>query len=81
MNLGNTCYMNVIVQILCNLPSFVNSMESFFGPIVSQNALEVSSLHSHRLFQLSLSFLLGSSMFLHYVIVVCHCNMLYPRVY
>lgn len=43
MNLGNTCYMNVIVQVLCNLPSFVIGMERFFGPIVSQNALEVSS--------------------------------------
>lgn len=37
MNLGNTCYMNVIVQILCNLPSFVNGMERFFGPLVNQN--------------------------------------------
>lgn len=42
MNLGNTCYMNVIVQVLCNLPSFVIGMERFFGPIVSQNALEGS---------------------------------------
>ncbi|KAG0598679.1 hypothetical protein M758_12G093100 [Ceratodon purpureus] len=42
MNLGNTCYMNVIVQVLCNLPSFVNGMERFFGPIVNQNALEGS---------------------------------------
>lgn len=40
MNLGNTCYMNVIVQILCNLPTFVNAMERFFGPLVMEDLLE-----------------------------------------
>lgn len=41
MNLGNTCYMNVIVQILCNLPTFVNAMERFFGSLVMEDLLEV----------------------------------------
>lgn len=27
MNLGNTCYMNVVIQILYSLPSFVLAME------------------------------------------------------
>jgi uncharacterized UBP type Zn finger protein len=42
MNLGNTCYMNVIVQCLYNLSSFVTGMERFFGPLVKQRALEVN---------------------------------------
>lgn len=44
MNLGNTCYMNVIVQCLYNLSSFVSGMERFFGPLVKQKALEDSEL-------------------------------------
>lgn len=62
MNLGNTCYMNVIVQILCNLPSFVNGMERFFGPLVNLTTLEVSSVMPRKIFPfLFMSFLLSSS--------------------
>ncbi|KAG0624328.1 hypothetical protein M758_3G240300 [Ceratodon purpureus] len=44
MNLGNTCYMNVIIQCLYNLNSFVSGMERFFGPLVKQIDLEDSEL-------------------------------------
>lgn len=44
MNLGNTCYMNVIIQCLYNLSSFVTGMERFFGPLMKPDAFEVSLL-------------------------------------
>ena len=36
MNLGNTCYMNVVIQILYSLPSFVLAMERLSDDFVKQ---------------------------------------------
>ena len=37
-NLGNTCYMNVVIQILYSLPSFVLAMERLSDDFVKQEA-------------------------------------------
>ncbi|XP_024363352.1 ubiquitin C-terminal hydrolase 22 isoform X1 [Physcomitrium patens] len=48
MNLGNTCYMNVIIQCLYNTSSFVDGMERFFGLHVKQNHSEGSEPFSYQ---------------------------------
>jgi ubiquitin C-terminal hydrolase len=48
MNLGNTCYMNVVVQALFSLPTFVSAMMRLSNLFSEQEAADANVFkHSH----------------------------------